>query len=620
MPDADVIVPPRSSAQVRDAPRRFPLTRLQRWIAAAPSVDARDPGRLERVLAVGRAFLSMTALIAIYLDPGQPARLVGPTYGVLIAFVVYSLAVLVYLQRAGRFGMIQSRVLHALDIVWTTILTLVSEGPVNPFFPFFVFVVVAAGYRSGLTGTLATACVTVTVYLIDVTVFVAHSAPTAPGLQSWFGAEDFELNRAILQVGYLLMTGFLLGYLAEQDKRSRSELAAIASLTREPQVHRGVGGSVAAVSRGLLRMFDAESVCFVVQDFETREAWLWRLDKGMAAGTRNPPRLPLDGEQQAVWFFPDSGEAWQATRAPGEIEVSARAVRADAWPLLREQVTLPAAVAESFPFTRLVVANFGLPDEWRGRVYLFDPREGRDTEQALHFIEALVEHVSPALTNVFLLARLRAKVTAAERARVARELHDGAIQALLGIELKVEALRRNTEQLPSAVTSELADIQQLLRQQALELRELMQALKPLALDASEQLPDVLASVVERFRRDTGVTARFMFTGGATRLPPEIALEVVRITQEALVNVRKHSRARSVLVRLTGGEHGYILAIEDDGVGFDFEGHISGEELDRRRLGPAIIRERARAAGAHLSIDSTPGAGARIELIVNAAHG
>ena len=118
---------------------------------------------------------------------------------------------------------------------------------------------------------------------------------------------------------------------------------------------------------------------------------------------------------------------------------------------------------------------------------------------------------------------------------------------------------------------------------------------------------------------TGAAMRFMFTGGATRLPPATALEVVRIAQEALVNVRKHSRARNVFVRLTGGENGCILTIEDDGVGFDFDGHMSGEDLDRRRLGPAIIRERARAARAHLSIESTPGAGARIELIVNDAH-
>ena len=141
----------------------------------------------------------------------------------------------------------------------------------------------------------------------------------------------------------------------------------------------------------------------------------------------------------------------------------------------------------------------------------------------------------------------------------------------------------------------------------------MQALRPIPLDTGDQLPDVLASIIERFRRDTGLLARFVFAGGSVAVPPPTALEVVRIVQEALVNVRKHSGARNVLVRLTGGEHGCTLAIEDDGTGFDFEGRPTGEELDRRRLGPSIIKERARIAGAHLVIDSSRGAGTRIEL-------
>jgi signal transduction histidine kinase len=57
-------------------------------------------------------------------------------------------------------------------------------------------------------------------------------------------------------------------------------------------------------------------------------------------------------------------------------------------------------------------------------------------------------------------------------------------------------------------------------------------------------------------------------------------------------------------------------IEDDGRGFDFEGRLSARELDDRRVGPAIIKERARTAGAALVVDSTPGAGARVELTFN----
>jgi two-component system nitrate/nitrite sensor histidine kinase NarX len=91
------------------------------------------------------------------------------------------------------------------------------------------------------------------------------------------------------------------------------------------------------------------------------------------------------------------------------------------------------------------------------------------------------------------------------------------------------------------------------------------------------------------------------------------LEIVRIVQEALANVRRHSQARNVLVRLTADGGTCSLVVEDDGLGFEFEGRLSGRELDERRIGPAIIKERARIAGALLAVDSTRGAGARVEL-------
>ena len=70
----------------------------------------------------------------------------------------------------------------------------------------------------------------------------------------------------------------------------------------------------------------------------------------------------------------------------------------------------------------------------------------------------------------------------------------------------------------------------------------MQELRPVELDAPHHLPDVLAQLVERFGRDTGVSATFVASVNTARLPLRLAVEVVRIVQEALVNVRKHSRA------------------------------------------------------------------------------
>jgi two-component system nitrate/nitrite sensor histidine kinase NarX len=282
------------------------------------------------------------------------------------------------------------------------------------------------------------------------------------------------------------------------------------------------------------------------------------------------------------------------------------------WPLQRHDEPLPDAFVAAEQFSSVAALNMGLAGEWHGRVYVFDPARA-DGAEALHFLEALGEHVTPVLTNVFLLRRLRARAGAAERARVARELHDGAIQALFGIEMKLEALRRGAGRPREAIERDVDDVQQLVRREVLSLRELMQALRPVELEDVAQLPEVLAGLVDRFRRDTGILARFVATGGHIHLPASKALELVRIVQEALANVRRHSRAHNVLVSLANEGSSYRLVIEDDGCGFEFEGRLSASELDRRRIGPAMIKERARRAGAELAVDSSPGNGARVEL-------
>lgn len=561
--------------------------------------------RLERVLAVGRAFLTVSALAAIYLDPSQPARLAAVTYGVLAAYALYSLVVWAYVHRAQQLGTLHGLVLHGLDILWTAALTFVSEGPVSPFFLFFLFVVLSAAYRWGFVGTVGTAGVTVGVFLVET--LIADIGP-------WrLTSIEFELNRTILRVTYLSLTGFLLGYLAEQDKRSRAELAAIAEVSRQPRVHLGLGGSIAAVGRTLLRLFDARVIYFVLQDQQTNQTHRWRLDRLTTEATVDPPRVELSPDETAAWLFADPGTVWEGAPESVGGALRTRAVEPGFWPLRKSHTVAPGLVSSADPFERVVVANLGLGDEWRGRIYLLDPALRGNIEQSLHFVDALITQLTPTLSNVFLMGRLRARATEAERARVARELHDGAIQALIGVEMKVEAVRRGNQPLPPGAAAELEQVQELLRREVLALRELMQALRPIGLDASDQLPDVLANVVERFRRDTAVSARFAFNGHPIALPPATALEVVRIAQEALVNVRKHSRARNVLVRLTGTDRGCTLVIEDDGIGFGFEGVLDAAELDRRRLGPAIIKERARVAGAWLSIDSSPGTGARIHL-------
>jgi signal transduction histidine kinase len=204
------------------------------------------------------------------------------------------------------------------------------------------------------------------------------------------------------------------------------------------------------------------------------------------------------------------------------------------------------------------------------------------------------------------------KAKAMDRALVARELHDGAIQSLIGMEVQVAVLRRQAEAVPE-MAEELGRIQQLLRQEVLNLRELMRQMKPLDLDP-RRLLDFLAESVDKFRRETGISASFVSDLREISLSPRICTELARIAQEALVNVRKHSGARNVILRLSLEESGGRLVVDDDGRGFDFSGRLSQSDLDTARKGPVIIKERVRSIGGELSIESAPGRGARLEIM------
>jgi signal transduction histidine kinase len=137
---------------------------------------------------------------------------------------------------------------------------------------------------------------------------------------------------------------------------------------------------------------------------------------------------------------------------------------------------------------------------------------------------------------------------------------------------------------------------------------------------ARQLLDFLALSVEKFRNDTGISARFVTPLGDLDLPPRTCSELARIVQEALTNIRKHSGAQNVLVRFDSADGRWRLVIDDDGRGFGFSGRLNDSELEAARRGPVVIKERARAIGGELTIESYPGRGSRLEITFPQRHG
>jgi signal transduction histidine kinase len=252
--------------------------------------------------------------------------------------------------------------------------------------------------------------------------------------------------------------------------------------------------------------------------------------------------------------------------------------------------------------------------EWRGRVFVFEPSWKGDTQEELRSLLDLLRQVGPAVYNVYLMHRLRRRAGAAERARFARELHDGAVQSLIAVEMQVDVLKRQAESTPQVVSGELGRIQGLLREEVLKLRELMQQMKSIDVD-SRRFLSVVNDTVERFERETGISARFVTDIDKLEMPDRVCRELLRIVQEGLVNVRKHSRARHALVRLGSNPTQWTLTMEDDGKGFSFSGRLSQDELDQMGKGPTIIKERVRLIAGALTVESSPGTGTRLEVKV-----
>jgi signal transduction histidine kinase len=192
---------------------------------------------------------------------------------------------------------------------------------------------------------------------------------------------------------------------------------------------------------------------------------------------------------------------------------------------------------------------------------------------------------------------------AAERERLARDLHDAVTQSLFSVSAIAEALPEIWERDRAEARRGLEQLRQLTQGALAEMRSLLLELRPSAL--TEQKLDVLVhQLTEAMISRTRIPVTAQVTGDCA-LPVEASIALYRIAQEALNNIVKHARASRARVELHC-EAGYArLCISDDGRGFDPAAAQSGQ------LGLDIMRERAQAIGAHLRIESQPDQGTRI---------
>ncbi|MDP9307910.1 MAG: ATP-binding protein [Actinomycetota bacterium] len=245
-------------------------------------------------------------------------------------------------------------------------------------------------------------------------------------------------------------------------------------------------------------------------------------------------------------------------------------------------------------------------------------------QRALVFLEEAAALLAPVLERSMLLERNaereRALVESSERrlVRLGFDLHDGPIQDLVALATDVrQAGTQLAEHVDGPAREVVAGRLEDLTAQIVELdrtlREVAQSLEPARLFESS-LQDVLQREVESFQSRTQTQARLHLSGDMNSMTASQRIALYRIVQESLTNVREHSGANEVQIRVQGSIRGTEVQIEDDGRGFEVANTLISA-AKRGRLGLVGMAERVRLLGGSFDVQSRPGGPTTVSLLL-----
>jgi signal transduction histidine kinase len=230
--------------------------------------------------------------------------------------------------------------------------------------------------------------------------------------------------------------------------------------------------------------------------------------------------------------------------------------------------------------------------------------------------------ISSLEREVLLKAHVDTRATALERRlrRLAFDLHDGALQELAALGAELLSMRRGVvplveDETRDRVDGRFDDLQARLVAIDGSLRELLLTIDGQA-EPLEALDTKVAREVAALRDDAGIEADLEITGSFAELTESRRIVIFQIVREALANIREHSKAEHVRVRVIEREGSVEVSVEDDGRGFDRDAALLDASA-LRRFGLTGMLQRVNMLGSELEIETEPGGGTRVSFVLDA---
>ena len=260
-------------------------------------------------------------------------------------------------------------------------------------------------------------------------------------------------------------------------------------------------------------------------------------------------------------------------------------------------------------------AYIGVPlvirEEIYGSLGLYYEKSNRFSEEEIGLVVAFADQAALAIENARLRTKAEQSAVAAERSRLARDLHDAVTQTLFSASLIAEVLPRLWERKPEEGMRRLEELRQLTRGALAEMRTLLLELRPAALIEAE-LGELFRHLTDAFTSRARVHVKYAIVGDID-LPPDVKIALYRIAQEALNNIAKHAEATQAELTIHCHPGGLSMMIRDNGRGFN------PAKISPEHLGMGIMEERADNIGASLTITSQSDKGTQVQVYWSAAE-
>ena len=547
----------------------------------------------ERMIAAARVMLASTSLLAIWLDPAEPARFTEVTYALHVGYVAYSLIVAASTRR-GSIGNTFALVTHISDVVVFSVFQYLTLGPSSPFFVYFIFSLFCGAIRWGWKGTFGTSLIVTLAYIV-----------MGVSMSKTLGASEFELNRFIIRIAYLAVTAGLLVYLGQYGARLSEEIARLA---RWPAASgANVREVIERVSEHAARIVGAGRALVVWEAEDEPSINVVSWSPKATSMTRHAPDelVPfVTGGEDAAAFL----RTGTATGAGGIL------VNADGGLVESDELRIHPALSSRLSGVGLAAAPFKT-DRVSGWVFFADIRTA--TREIIPLAEVVAREIGASLDQLHVTRQLQEIAASEERIRVARDLHDGVLQSLTGIRLE---LRSMAVSLDGEATSRdrLFAIERALAIEQRELRFFIGGLSPApvgdgeAPHAEATLSSRLELLRERIAAEWKVPVTIRVAHDLASLPLRIAEAIPPMVHEAVVNALKHGQPSRVIVAVQPEPGGLRIIVSDDGHGFPFRGRYDHAELTRTNTAPISLLERLTSLGGEMSIESTD-TGSRVEM-------